>query len=65
MTDPITVTFNVDIEKLKQLGVDPTTSEGKARIRGLFLEALDVGARSAAEEWTGEEFLILQEFLAT
>lgn len=37
----VTLNFNVDISKLQELGVDPTTSEGKERLRTLFLEGLD------------------------
>jgi hypothetical protein len=61
--DGISLTFNADVAKLQQLGLDPTTSEGKQKLVTLFLEAIDIGCQSAAEEWSEEESEILQEFL--
>lgn len=39
--DPITLTFNVDIAKLKAAGVDPSTSEGKLFLRTMFLKGVE------------------------
>lgn len=43
--DPITLIFNVDIAALQKLGVDPTTSEGKAELHALLIECLNDGLR--------------------
>lgn len=36
----IDLRFNADVEKLRQLGIDPTTSEGKATLQQFLLRAL-------------------------
>jgi hypothetical protein len=60
--DSITLSFNVDIARVQQLGIDPTTSEGKAALQRMFLELLGV-VELDPEEWSEEELKILQEFL--
>ena len=41
--DSITLRFNVNVAKLQELGVDPTTSEGKAKLREFFLSYAEAG----------------------
>lgn len=65
--DGISLVFNVDVAKLQQLGVDPTTSEGKQKLKTLFLHALDIALEIQAleerSEWSEGESEIMQEFL--
>lgn len=39
--DGINLTFNVNIANLQRLGLDPTTSEGKAKLIQLFLKSIE------------------------
>jgi hypothetical protein len=39
--DPITITLNANIELLRRFGVDPSTSEGKAKIIEIILLGLE------------------------
>ena len=40
MLDGISISFNVDVAALQKLGIDPTTSEGKAVLRGVIIDSL-------------------------
>lgn len=39
--DPIKLTFNADHDLLLKVGIDPSTSEGKAKIIEVLLAGLD------------------------
>lgn len=36
----VAINFNMDVAELQELGVDVTTSEGKAYVQQMFLDAL-------------------------
>jgi len=62
----IDLRFNVDVEKLRLLGVDPTTSEGKAWLQQMFLDGLSATLdQSVGDEPDDEAQLdtIQREFL--
>jgi len=46
--DSITLNFNVNVSKLQEIGVDPTTSEGKATLKQFLLDYASDGV------WAGE-----------
>jgi len=41
--EPVTLSFNMDIAALQELGVDPTTSEGKAQLKEFLLSYANEG----------------------
>ena len=41
--DGVTISFNMNVQELQELGVDVTTSEGKAEMKQLILEAVRSG----------------------
>jgi len=41
--DGVTISFNMNVQELQELGVDVTTSEGKAEMKQLILEAVRHG----------------------
>lgn len=61
--DAVTLNFNVDIGKLRELGIDPTTSEGKLRLRQMFLDglghALDASVGDDPDEMQWDEIMEL------
>lgn len=51
----VTINFNMDTAKLLKLGVDVTTSEGKAQMRQLILRAAHDGLHVERGGLEGEE----------
>jgi hypothetical protein len=61
--DGINLTFSANIANLQRLGLDPTTSEGKAKLIGLLLRSIEWTLATTAPFRDHEED-ILREFLA-
>jgi hypothetical protein len=64
--DGIALSFNVDVAKLQQLGVDPTTSEGKAWLQRMFLGGLEAALDQSVGDDPDDEVqfdAIQREFL--
>jgi hypothetical protein len=62
----INLIFNVDVAKLQQLGVDPTTSEGKAWFVQMFLDGLSASLDQSPGDEPDDELqldAIRREFL--
>jgi hypothetical protein len=53
--DPIHLSFNVDMDALKKLGVDPSTSEGKAEIKAFIITALNDANMGEGSHYEGRE----------
>jgi hypothetical protein len=63
MMEGVEISFNVDVEMCREVGVDPTTSEGKARIRRLVLEALERHGEQREEKLDDVDAALVEAFL--
>lgn len=63
MLEAVQLSLNVDKEALRRRGIDPDTSEGKAKIVAVLLEALHIYGDSCAEELE-DELEVVEALLA-
>lgn len=61
--DPITLSFNVDLAKLRSLGIDPATSEGKQALRAIIIACLNDGVMGEGMAWGGRTADIVRVLL--
>ena len=58
--ESVMITFNYDPKLLKEAGIDPSTSEGKARLRELFLDAMGFACE---DPWREKDLKAREAFL--
>ena len=58
--ESVTLRFNYDPKLLKEAGIDPTTSEGKARLRELFIDAMHFACE---DPWREKDLKAREAFL--
>lgn len=66
MLEAINISFNVDVAELQTLGIDPTTSEGKAQLQRMFLDGLSAALSASVGDEPDDEVqtdLVMREFL--
>jgi len=71
MLEGISISFNVDVAALQKLGIDPTTSEGKAALKEVIIESFQFARKSSVRGranpvirgWSGQECGVMDAFL--
>lgn len=63
MLEGISLTFNVDVAALQELGLDPTTSEGKLELRTFVVQALNNANIGEGMAYEGRDAAIVKLLL--